>query len=113
MSKRKMKRRHLIYYLRVYDKKTEALIGHLADITTDGIMIMSESPVQTGVDFSFRMTLPAEIEGNKEICFEASSIWSKKDVNPDFYASGFKISNIDLKDSALIEELIVSYGFRD
>lgn len=113
MFDRKFKRRHLIYYLRVYDRKAGVLIGHLADITTDGIMLVSEAPIKTEADFNFKMTLPAEIEGNRDISFDANSIWCKKDVNPDFYATGFKISNIENRDIELIEILIDSFGFRD
>jgi hypothetical protein len=45
-EKRKLKRRHLIYYLRVFEKNTDTLLGYLVDITPEGIMIMSESPVE-------------------------------------------------------------------
>ena len=113
MTERKFKRRHLIYYLRVYDRSTGVLIGHLADITTDGIMLVSEAPIKTDKDFKFKMTLPAELEGSRDITFDASSIWSHKDVNPDFYATGFKIDNIERKDIELIEILIDTFGFRD
>ncbi len=113
MANRKVKRRHLIYYLRVYDRNTGVLIGHLADITTDGIMLVSEAPIKTEVGFNFKMTLPAELEGSRDITFNASSVWCQKDVNPDFYATGFKISNIENKDLELIEILIDSFGFRD
>lgn len=113
MFSRKFKRRHLIYYLRIYDRKTEVLIGHLADITTDGIMLVSEEPIKAESVFNFKMTLPAEIEGSRDITFDAFSVWCKKDVNPDFYATGFKISNIEARDIELIEILIDSFGFRD
>jgi len=113
MYKRKLKRRHLIYYLRVYDRQRETLLGHLADITIDGMMLMSEVQIQAGTDFAFRMTLPEGFEKTREITFEARSIWSKKDVNPDFYATGFKFNNINPDDEALIETLINDFGFRD
>ncbi len=113
MCNRKLKRRHLIYYLRVYDRNTGVLIGHMADITTGGVMLVSESSIKTNKDFDFKMTLPAEIAGNRDITFNASSVWCKKDVNPDFYATGFKINNIESKDAKLIETLIAFFGFRD
>lgn len=113
MFNRKFKRRHLIYYLKVYDRKTGVLIGHLADITTDGFMLVSEAPIKTEVDFNFKITLPAEFAGNRDIALDSRSIWCKKDVNPDFYATGFKISNIENRDIELFEMLIDSFGFRD
>ncbi|MFH1094041.1 MAG: hypothetical protein V1739_07820 [Candidatus Omnitrophota bacterium] len=76
-------------------------------------MLVSEDPIKTEVDFNFKMTLSAELEGSREITFDASSVWCHKDVNPDFYATGFKISNIENKDIELIKILIDSFGFRD
>jgi hypothetical protein len=42
-EKRKLKRRQLIYYLRVLDRDSGALVGRLVDITTEGVMLLSES----------------------------------------------------------------------
>ncbi|MBU1042968.1 MAG: PilZ domain-containing protein [Candidatus Omnitrophica bacterium] len=110
---RKIKRRHLIYYLRVYDAANDRLIGHIADISTDGIMIISESSIAPDKEFVLKMIMPQQLEGTKELMFKASSLWSKKDVNPDFYANGFKIQDINTADRELIEYLIDEFGFRD
>lgn len=113
MGQRKLKRRHLIYYLRVYDTVTEGLIGHLVDITVDGMMIMSENPIKENIDFSLKMKLPDGFEATKEIRFKAVAIWTKKDINPDFYATGFKFTDIQKNDEEFIESLIDDFGFRD
>ena len=34
---RRMKRWHVIYYLRIFDQDKGSLLGHLIDITTEGI----------------------------------------------------------------------------
>lgn len=103
----------MIYYLRVYDKVTGTLLGHLADISPDGMMIVSESPVDAGAKFQCRMMLPRELKASQEILFSAQSIWTKKDVNPDFYATGFKIDNIAAADIQVMDILIDEFGFRD
>ncbi len=110
---RKIKRRHLIYYLRVYDAARGVIIGHIADISTDGIMVISEDSIPADTDFMLKMIMPKELEGTKELVFQARSIWSKKDINPDFYANGFKIHDISSPDAELIEYLIDEFGFRD
>lgn len=110
-DKRKLKRRHLIYYLRVFNKKTDQLIGHLVDITTEGIMLISEEPIDTTAIFQLNMTLPANIEGNKQIAFKARSLWCKKDINPDFYNTGFQLINISVKGIQIIERLIHDFSF--
>ena len=54
-EQRKMKRRHLIYYLEAVDRDTDQPIGFLVDITTKGIMLMSETPIETGKIFHLKI----------------------------------------------------------
>lgn len=111
-NKRQLKRVHLIYYLRIFDTDTGENLGHLVDITTEGIMMISEEQIPNGKDFSFRMQLPTTITGRDEINFKALCLWCKKDVNPDFYVSGFKIKEISAHEVKTITSLINAYGFK-
>ncbi len=111
-EQRKLQRRHLIYYLRVFNNDTNEVLGHLINITPEGIMVMSEEPLETNKVYRLRMDLPADVFKKKMIEFEAESRWCKKDVNPEFYDTGFKIKNLDSEDSRMIERLIDDYGFR-
>ncbi len=111
-EKRKLKRRHLIYYLRVFDRESSKLIGHLIDISPQGIMIMSEEPLEVNKLFKLRMDLPVDVFEKTEIEFDAESRWTKKDINPEFYDTGFAIMNLSYTDGRLIEKLIDDYGFR-
>ncbi len=113
LNKRKLKRRHLIYYLRVFDRNSGQLIGHLVDVTTEGVMLISKHPIETNTIFKSKMVLPKGIEGSKEITFDAKSIWCKKDVNPNFYATGFQLLKSSPEDIKLLERLIDEFGFRD
>ncbi|MCJ7624575.1 MAG: PilZ domain-containing protein [Anaerolineaceae bacterium] len=112
-DKRKLKRRHLIYYLRIFDNSSGELLGHLVDVTSEGLMMISENSIENGKDFELRMVLPLEILSREELLFHATSIWCKKDVNPDFFATGFQISDIPMEDIAVIERLIRKHGFQD
>jgi len=87
-NKRKIRRIHLIYYLRLFDNETNIQVGHLVDITTEGIMMISEESVPMGKDFSFKMHLPGIITGRDEINFRARCLWCRKDFNPDLFVSG-------------------------
>ncbi len=112
-DKRKLKRRHLIYYLSVFNKETGELLGQLVDITTRGIMLTSENPVEKNIPYELRMVLPDIIDGNNQITFEARSIWCEKDVNPNFYAIGFEFIHVTPKTAAIIESLIQDFSFLD
>lgn len=112
LSRRKLKRRHLIYYLRLFDRISEQLVGHLVDITTKGIKVLSEEPLEVDKRYQFEMVLPEDM-GNERITFDATSIHCEEDVNPDFYATGFRIDQIESSHAELINQLIEEFGFRD
>jgi len=112
-DKRRIKRSHLIYYLRVFDQSTNETLGHLVDITQEGAMLISENAIPAGVHYRLRMMLPAEIFGREHLDFEAESLWCKRDVNPDFFDTGFRLNNVEVKDTVIIARLIDEYGFRD
>ena len=113
IDKRRLKRRHLIYYLRIFDVKSGDLVGHMVDITTEGFMLMSEREIEPSRTFTFRMDLPAYILGKKSIVFETTSVWSREDINPDFFNTGFRLQNINEEEVTIIKRMIYEYGFRD
>ena len=113
VEKRRLKRSHLIYYLRVFNRLNNETLGHLVDITPEGAMLISENPIPVNTHFEFRMQLPAEMFGRTHVDFEAESLWTKRDVNPDFHDTGFRLLNVSVRDTAVISRLIDDYGFRD
>lgn len=112
-ERRKLKRRHLIYYLRVFEQGTNKLMGHLVDLTQEGIMLISEDPIEVNKVYHLRMILPSRMGGKEEWLFDAESRWCKKDVNPDFYDTGFQLLNLKQEGLEIISNLIQGFGFRD
>ncbi len=112
-NNRKLHRRHLIYYLKVVEKDTNKPMGYLVDITTEGIMIMSESAVETGRAFEFRILLQTEMSRREFLDFKVESIWCKQSVNMDLYDIGFRLLNVKPHDFKGIEDIIEELGFKD
>jgi hypothetical protein len=112
-DRRTLHRRHLIYYLKVFEKGTETLLGHLVDITEEGLMIVSDNKIDEGKLYKMRMLLPREIEGKEEIEFDAKSMWCRPDVNPSLFGVGFKFEYVDTLSRQIIFELIHEFGFSD
>lgn len=113
IEKRKMKRRHLIYYLSLFEGNSDHLVGQLVDLTTEGLMITSENPVPPGTEVKLRMVLPEEIRGKNSLSFEAISRYYRRDVNPNFYVIGFSVKEISDVDIKIIETLIQGFSFLD
>lgn len=112
-ERRKLRRRHVIYYSRVYERSTGELIGHVIDITPEGIKLISEQPISINTHFHFRIDLPDEIMGREYMFFEAVSIWCTEDVNPDFYNTGFRVGNMEAQDIVFLNRMIDETGLRD
>ncbi|MDA8165553.1 MAG: PilZ domain-containing protein [Desulfobacteraceae bacterium] len=113
LEARILKRRHLIYYLEVHDQENGELIGHVVDITTLGMKLVSRQALPVGRVYHLRMSLPGEHFREKDIRFTAQALWSSNDVNPDFYDTGFEVSLMDERAKDIIVQLINRLGFND
>ncbi|OUS25816.1 hypothetical protein A9Q99_20385 [Gammaproteobacteria bacterium 45_16_T64] len=113
INQRKVQRRHLIYYLRVYDAENGNLIGNLVDISTKGIMLVSDTKIKSEIRFILRMTLPDNVEGSREVEFEAVSRWCKNDVNPDFFDTGFELIDPSSVFLEVVDKLVEDCLFKN
>jgi hypothetical protein len=109
-KKRKYERKHLTYYLKVYDRKTNQLVGRLCDITPDGIMLISEDPIGTNVTLDLRIELPHKVSGKKHLDIQAKSLWVKKDVVPDYFDTGFMLTEASQQHQKFIEKIIKEFA---
>ncbi len=110
---RVLKRRHLVYYLEVYDDVRNVLLGHLVDLTTKGIKLVSKEPVPVDQEYTLRMVLPEGYFAEKVISFAAKSMWSSNDINPDFFDTGFEVEELPIDARKIILSLIHQLGFND
>jgi hypothetical protein len=81
------------------------------DITPEGIMLISEAPIPSDALFDLRMEFPKEIFGEERLEFSARSMWCRRDLNPDYYDTGFMIMNVPLEHVLLVKKLVSEYGF--
>jgi hypothetical protein len=112
-EKRKLKRRHLLYYARIFDAQTHALLGNLVDITPEGVMLVSDKPLPTGKPFRLSVELSEDIANRQFLELEATSVWCQPDVDPSFFATGFELSTLAAPEHEIIQRIIENYGFRD
>lgn len=112
-EKRIYKRMHLIYYLKVMDTKTDELVGFVVDITPEGMMIMSETDIEVGRVFNFKILMKNDTDESEFLCFDARSKWCRKDDSGNFYDCGFELLNVDYKNVAKIEDIIRTLCFSD
>lgn len=110
---RSLKRRHLIYYLRVFDRSSGELVGHLVDVTAQGMMLISEAPLPTEAELHLRMDLPPRLFESEVWEIRARSIWSRPDVNPSFWDTGLRFLGFTRRDELVVSDLVRYYGLND
>jgi len=89
------------------------VMGHLMDISADGLMLLSDEPIEINEEYRLRMRLPKEVSGSDEIVIGAISRWCREDDNPDFYVTGFQIQDMDEETEKILARLIEEFGFQD
>jgi hypothetical protein len=112
-ERRKIKRRYLLYYGRVYDETAQKLLGYLVDITNSGFMLLSEEPYPIGETRRFKLEITEDIGNHPYINFKAKSMWCEADLDPSRFDIGFEIEEIRPGDKKLIDAIVEKYSFRD
>jgi hypothetical protein len=105
MDTRRQERTRLIYHLRVFDARRKRLLGHMVDITPEGLMLIGETPVPVGRKYSLRMDLPRNLMADGHLTFSAESKWCTKDTNEKFYSMGMRIVKMTSEAIALVQRL--------
>lgn len=108
-EKRTLKRRALVDQLEVRDVESGDVLGRLVDITPQGFLLVGPRPVETGRTYQARLELPEEIRGRSRVDLAVTSVWSKPDVNPRLFVSGFQISQATTDDVETIAGLIARH----
>lgn len=111
--KRSQERWNLVQYLRVVKAENNETIGHLVDVTTEGMMLISENSIPLHQTYNLRMEIPTEDNIPQMIALTAESLWTKKDVNPEFHDTGFRLINPSKRAINAITRLIEELAFEN
>ncbi len=112
VEKRQRRRWELVFYLRVFIQKDNSLLGHVIDISEDGMMLLSENPIELNKDYELLLEIPAsDRKGRRKIALKAHSIWKSSDANPDLYDTGFELIDPEAGSVKAIRELIKELQF--
>ncbi len=110
---RSQKRRRLVYYLEVYDDEVDELLGHLVDLTSTGLKLMSRRQISPNRTYRLRMMLPKGYFSQKGLSFEAQSMWSSNEISPDFYDTGFSAPELEDVAKDISPDLVIQITTKD
>lgn len=113
MERRRIARKYMMYYTRVFKMPAGELVGHLVDITPAGAMLISEKQIAVNQIFNLKLEISADISDQAFILFKAKSVWCDKDIDPRFYNTGFELLDVPKENLVIIDRIIETYGFRE
>lgn len=116
-DKRKLQRRNFIYDIEVQDRSRKneetgdfLVLGELADITVEGVMLVTDDPVAETTRFPLRILLPEAVNGLTFIDFEAESIRCSKTIHETIFTTGFRVIRMDEATQAVVERFIEEFA---
>lgn len=107
---RQVARRHLVFYLRIFDGMSVRILGHVLDISECGLLLISDTQMEVNEEYRLRMKLPTQMKERREILINATSRWCRQDKNPDFYLVGFQIHDLEASENKIIKSLIAEFS---
>ena len=88
---RHIERHQLPYYLKVFNRITDKPMGYIGNVSLDGLMLISQYPMLVNARFDMRLKIPGRDSRVHHIDIGAICQWSREDVTPGTYDSGFSL----------------------
>jgi Tfp pilus assembly protein PilZ len=112
-ERRKLPRKYLMVYSRVFDRRDGRILGYLSDMNATGAMIISDDPLDLGKTVELRFDLPdPPIFSTDHLNINARVAWCRPDVDPAFHNIGFEFTDPSESQLRIVEEMIIAYEFR-
>ena len=92
--------------IQVTDINTERHLGEVVNLTSEGLMIISNNPVEGNLVFQLDLELKTPCQGHEHLRLGAESLWCSVANEPQRFWAGFRIIDVSLDTVELIESLI-------
>ena len=110
-ERRRSERKKFSYYMRVLDDETEETVGHLADVSVDGLQLETTAPLNNGQELHMHMELTPDVSDSLFLFITARALWCQPDkIMPNLYHVGFKITGMSEHDKEIYKRLLERYG---
>ena len=112
-ERRKLDRKYLIVYSRVFERNLGRMLGYLGDLSQSGAMIISEQAQTINSVLPLRFDLPdLNLFKASQLDISARVAHCEPDINPAFYNIGFEFLEVSPEQGEIIEKMMEAYEFR-
>ncbi len=107
-EKRKLERQTVSTSLEVYDLDTGDHLGRVVDLHTEGLMLLSDKPIDLFRRFALQVSLPMTLNGLTEFFLDAESLWNRESLAGGQYWTGLHFTQLPDTSRACIEKMVAS-----
>ena len=111
-NQRRIQRHQLPYYLSVFNRITGKPLGFIGNLSEGGLMLISPYPMMLDACFEMRLKIPGQDGQIRCIDFSATCLWTREDVTPGSFDSGFALLNPSSEIRDMITALHHYFSFR-
>jgi len=109
-EQRLFKREQLIFNLRVFYGNSRLVAGYVRDLSTQGVQLLSEEPMEAAGRHTLRIELPHLIEHRRLLFLSVVNCWSDSELRGSFYESGYRFNSIDAATLRCLTGIMQRYG---
>ena len=95
----------------MFNRVTDKPMGYIGNISREGLMLISPWPMLVLAEFDMRLKIPGRERGLRYIDFSATCRWTREDVTPGSFDSGFALSDPPAGYIELVEVLRQYFTF--
>lgn len=110
---RKLQRMQVLSYVKVCEQKDDLALGHLVDITTQGLRVVSPKALLPHSIIHLRLDLPTADDGVQKLHFKAQVIWSRASAEFESWDTGLQLVNVTDDECDHIERFMQNAAYED
>ncbi len=93
----------------LFDINSGEYLGILVNMTTEGMMLMSRTPIPPDFVFQLEMRMSRPFRGTASVTFGAEALWCMRSTGNGHYWTGFRIIDIADETEGFLAEMIASW----
>lgn len=107
---RRKKRHELSKPIPVVDTLSGETLGTLANLTIEGMLVLSNKPLDANRIYQVELAFPAAVAGADSVSVGIDCLWAKQGETPELNWAGCEIIDADADTVAIIGQLIDEYS---
>ncbi len=105
-DKRRHDRPRSPHRINVLSAADDRPLGRLVDITSGGLMFLSQQRFVPGEALQLRIPLPRMANGKSAIEVTGAVVWSREDSHPSYHRVGLEFDHLGAEEAYLVETVL-------